>query len=571
MKKSLKILIALAFTFLFLCFVKCVSANSISKISMDISVDNSGNAYITEVWNCNSSQGTEVYHPYYNLGNSIIKDLTVSENNQSYQTLSAWNTSGTLSSKAYKCGINKVSNGVELCWGISKYGSHTYKVNYTITNFVSSLTDSQMIYWTLIPYDFSSSIGSVYIKIHTNFNISDSTDVWGYGNYGGTAYVYDGYIEMQSDGALATNEYMTILVKFPLGTFNSSNKLNNNFDYYFNMAEEGAVKYDKKDSSTTSLLSFLKIFFTAFFSLFSFIFALVVCILKQQEINFGPEGKKIPKDVSYFRDIPCNNDLFRAYYIGVTYGLFKNKTDIMGSIILKWIKDDLVKIEKRETGNVFKKEDFVIILKNTPKDSIINDKEKDLFNMMFVASIDGVLEGKEFELWCKTSYEKIISWFDDIIRDEKEKLVADEIITVQDKKRFKLFSYKQYSATPQLRQEALQIAGLKRFLKDYSLIKDRTAIEVKLFEEYLIYAQMIGIAKEVANEFKDLYPDIIEQSHYDSFDTILFINMYASRGASSAYSAKERAENYSAGGGGFSSGGGGGGSFGGGGGGGGFR
>ena len=85
---------------------------------------------------------------------------------KNYTTLNSWNTSGSLSSKAYKCGINKISNGVELCWGISNYGSNTYTVKYTITNFVSSLADCQMVYWTLIPYDFSNSIGSVKIKIH---------------------------------------------------------------------------------------------------------------------------------------------------------------------------------------------------------------------------------------------------------------------------------------------------------------------------------------------------------------------------------------------------------------------
>ena len=59
-----------------------------------------------------------------------------------------------------------------------------------------------MIYWTLIPHNFSNEIGKAYIKIHTDFNIPNTVDVWGYGNYGGTAYVYDGYIEMQSDGVL---------------------------------------------------------------------------------------------------------------------------------------------------------------------------------------------------------------------------------------------------------------------------------------------------------------------------------------------------------------------------------
>ena len=103
-------------------------------------------------------------------------------------------------------------------------------------------------------------------------------------------------------------------------------------------------------------------------------------------------------------------------------------------------------------------------------------------------------------------------------------------------------------------------------MKEYTLIKDREAIEVTLFEEYLIYAQMMGIAKQVAKEFKDVYPEIIEQSKFTSYDNIIIINSYAAHGISTARSAEARARNYSSGGGGFSSGGGGGGSFGGGGG-----
>ena len=146
MKKSLKILFIFLISLTILSIANIVNANSISKISMDIYIDENGDATVTEVWKCSTNEGTEVYHPYYNLGNSEIKNLTVEEDGRKYDTLSSWNTSGSLSSKAYKCGINKISNGVELCWGISKYGSHEYTVQYTITNFVSALQDSQMIY-----------------------------------------------------------------------------------------------------------------------------------------------------------------------------------------------------------------------------------------------------------------------------------------------------------------------------------------------------------------------------------------------------------------------------------------
>ena len=582
MKKSLKIFLIFMFLFILFSIGKGVEANSIKSISMDIFINDNGDAYVTEIWNCNVTQGTEVYHPYYNLGNSEIKNLSVTDGNSKYTTLSSWNTSGTLSSKANKCGINKISNGVELCWGISSYGSHTYKATYTITNFISELTDSQMIYWTLIPYEFSNSIGNVYIKIHTNFDIADTTDVWGYGNYGGTAYVYDGYIEMQSDGSLSTSEYMTILVKFPSGTFNATNKLNRSFDYYFDMAEKGATKYVEEYSSVDNISSLGGLIG----SIFSFIFnvvmwiAIIIAIAKvgvasgnvsTNKFNFGVEGKRIPKDVPYYRDIPCKKDIFRAYYIAHQYGLTKNKTDVLGAIILKWLKDSLITIQQKETGIVFKKENTVVVLNETNPENILDEKEQELFVMLYEASKDGYLENKEFEKWCSRSYSKILSWFDEIIKREKEKLVTEGLITVDQKITLKIFKSKIYTATSELKQEAIELAGLKRYLNEYTLIKDREAVEVQLFEEYLIYAQIMGIAKKVAKEFKDLYPEIIEQSNFTSYDNIVFIHMCSSRGITQAHAAKSRAQSYSSGGGGFSSGGGGGGSFGGGGGGGGFR
>ena len=440
MKKTLKIFFVFLFVFILLSLGKHVEANSIQKISLDIYIKENGDAQVTEVWNCKANQGTEVYHPYYNLGNSEIKNLSVMDGSIKYTTLSKWNTSGTLSSKANKCGINKISNGVELCWGISSYGSHTYTVKYTITNFVSELTDSQMIYWTLIPYEFSNSIGNVYIKIYTDFYISDTTDVWGYGNYGGTAYVYNGYIEMQSDGVLDTNEYMTILVKFPRGTFNAINKINNNFNYYYYMAEKGAIKYQndtKLDENGFNIVNFLVILVN--------IIMIVGCFVTTSLNNtfyFGKEGKKHLKDVPYYRDIPCKKDIFRAYYIGHLYGITKNKTDILGAIILKWIKDSLITIQQKEIGSIFKKENTVVVLKETNSENLIDEREKQLFKMLYEASKDGYLENKEFEKWCSNSYSRVLSWFDEIIKREKEKLVNEGLITVEEKVNLKVFKSK---------------------------------------------------------------------------------------------------------------------------------
>lgn len=575
MKKFLKLFSVFVLSIAIFGLTKSVKANSINKISMDIYVNSNGDATISEIWDCNATKGTEIYHPYYNLGNSTIKNLSVSENNTTYQTLSSWSTSSSLENKAYKCGINKISNGVELCWGISEYGSHTYTVKYNITDFVANLTDSQMIYWTLIPKDFSNPIGSVYIKIHSNFDIEDSVDVWGYGNYGGTAYVYDGYIEMQSAGRLDTNEYMTILVKFPQGTFRSSNSLKHDFEYYFNMAEKGAKKYAKKSGSdfgdrfvgALSIIGLLvALFFTVLFTILG-----VMRSEGESKLTIKKDSAISNREIEYFRDIPCNGDIFRAYYIGYSYKLLKNRTDILGALLLKWLKDSLITIEKRSVGSLVKRDSDVIVVNRGKLDSITDENEQRLFKMISDASGDGVLEKKEFENWCDSNYDMIFGWFKDVMDDERYKLESEGLINVVDTKYLKFYIVTTHEATPALKQEALELAGLKKFLKEYSLIASREPIEVNLFEDYLIFAQLMGIAKEVAKNFKDVYPDIIEQSHFNDYDNISFVNHCMSHGYSAAQNGMSRASSYSSGGGGFSSGGGGGGSFGGGGGGGGFR
>ena len=80
MKKHLKLIFSFLILLAVLLVSKIVDANSIDSISMDIYIDNSGNASVTEVWSCYTNQGTEVYHPYYNLGNSVISNLSVSSN-----------------------------------------------------------------------------------------------------------------------------------------------------------------------------------------------------------------------------------------------------------------------------------------------------------------------------------------------------------------------------------------------------------------------------------------------------------------------------------------------------------
>ncbi len=574
MKKILKFLLLNIFIFIFPLIVK---ANSIDKIDIDIYLDSNGTAHITEVWSANLTEGTEGYKPYYNIGNAKITNFKVSEDGKVYTYQNSWNTNASFNSKAYKNGINYISDGLELCFGISSYGYHNYKLTYDIEGFVASLTDSDMIYWNLVPYELSSKPQDVHIKIYSDNYFSDTLDVWGYGKYGATTYVYDGYIEMNSDGILNSNEYMTVLVKFDKGTFNTYNKINHDFKYYKDMADEGANKYkEKKPSIIGSIIgSFIVALFNIAFGIFfvTLIFNAIKTANNKvgtRVLSFGKGGKKIPKDIPNYRDIPFDKDVFKAFWIAESYKLNKKKTDILGAILLKWLKEKKISIKKVKTGLLKKREESAIELyMNTEFDYYL---ELSLYRMMYDASVDGVLESKEFENWCKENYDRILRWFDEILDTESEKLIKDNKISIVEKNTFKIFKSKEYLVDSKVKDDAIKLKGLKNFLEEFSRIDEKEAIEVNLWEYYLIYAQILGIADKVAKQFKKLYPEIMENNDFGyTYSDFVFINMISYNGVNSATTSQSRAQSYSSGGGGFSSGGGGGGSFGSGGGGGGFR
>lgn len=199
-------------------------------------------------------------------------------------------------------------------------------------------------------------------------------------------------------------------------------------------------------------------------------------------------------------------------------------------------------MKKRKFGKVFKKEDTCIILDKSS--SFENKLEQSLHSMFYIASKDGMLESKEFEKWCSRNYSSILNWFDTVLDYERDILVQEGKISIEEPHTFKS---RKYIVDNSLMEEAKEIKGLKKFLEEFTLIDKREAIEVTLFEDYLIFAQILGIAKKVATQFKKLYPEIIESYNYD-FEDIFLIYTISNSGISSASSAKSRAESYSSGG-----------------------
>ncbi len=561
-----KLLILLTTIF---CFsVTNVYANTIYDINMDIYIDKDGNAEITEKWDVQGSNGTEWYKQVYDVGNSTLSDFTVLMDGVPL-TKKIWNISESLNQKAGYYGTNYNSSGTELCWGKNDYERHTFTLKYKMSNVIFNVDDAQVFNWTLVQKHESNGSNGIDIQhysatIKSYYEFPDDLDLWSFG--------HKSYYFAENGVASFTNtedsdlngSYAVALIKFPLNTFNTTNT-NSNFQTFndvLNAGNEGTFEYDYGESTTKlsiwqKIINFIKGVFwlvpMVIIGIFSAIFA--------NKNGYGYKDNKTidKKTLPNFRDIPCNKNIYYANALLFLNNFEYKETNILGAIILKWVKQEKVGFIKQDVG-IFKKEQNCLDLRKQPTFDISGEEK--LFNIMYEASGDGILEPKEFGKWAKRNYSKFFDIFKGFKDDEITRLRGENhIYTRKDKEECK----KGNVMDDTIYEDSKRLYGLKKFLQEFSSINTRETIEVHIWDEYLMFAYLFGIADKVAKQLKNLYPELMEQQQNMDYTTIMMINSFSTTTVNAASSARSSAEHYSAGGGGFGVGGGGGGSFGGGG------
>ncbi|MDD8049016.1 MAG: DUF2207 domain-containing protein [Thomasclavelia sp.] len=591
MKKITKGLLALALLLVTLVsFSSRVDASSISKLSFDIVLDDNSNAKITQTWEGTFNEGTEVYQAYENMGDSKITDYSVKdETGTNYVSLDhSWNVDSTREYKKNKCGIVDKSDGYELCFGIGDYGVHTYTMTYTITNFVVEYKDGvQGINWQLISRNLSPMPNEFSIKItNPSHPFYDSnTDIYGFGYDGQCVFddnggIYLSNISMDSN-SIGTVNYANIFAKFTEKNYTTSKTSSMTYKEALKDAKEGS-DYDDDDSIDT-ILPFL-IIGIVFIAIIIFAVSIKVGTSKSKQIGgfISTDDRfldnsmlnSVKLESGYFRDIPCNKDLFYLYYLIKKIGLENEedlKSSLLSAVLLGWIRDGNLDFTREEGTGFFKKDKCEI---DFSKPFNAHNKLEEELRIMFMKACGSnkVLEDKEFKKWCKNNYEDVDSWFDKIESAVEGNLIKrGELTTSMVNKKILFFSYQSpvtYYGN-NVREEIKHVYGFNNFIDEFTLLDEKDVKEVHLWEDYLIFATVFGKADKVKDEIGKLYPEFNNQSNIDYVYTPYFTSMYCMAGirsASQAYAAAHSSS--SSGGGGFSSFGGGGGGFSGGGGGG---
>ena len=351
----------------------------------------------------------------------------------------------------------------------------------------------------------------------------------------------------------------------PQGIFQTEDIINKSFeeikntafvgsDYNGEINEEGVYP----GSGVQENKDFFSIFGTFIIPIIGIIILIFSKILSRNKsnsnYNYPTKFKKQYKE-EYYRDYPYEGEFLDIYYIPYIMGTTDFEKLLTG-FILKWINENRIITVEEEVGWLFKKDSTNLKFLN--KETLDNHLEDELFKMMLTAAGENeILEEKEFTKWARSNLTRIDSWEKEVKEYSIGKLQKLGYLDIIEKK-FLFFKIPNYELTIKGKEFEANVYKYINYLYDFSLLNEHEVINVKIWDNIMIWAGFLGLTQVVSKQFERLYPNYTQETVYRG--NSIFLTSHLASNVSEAKIAAAR----SSGSGGSSSIGGGGGSFGGG-------
>lgn len=471
------------------------SQSVVDSVFIDVALADDGSARVRETWQIDvSGDITEWYRVVDNLGEMDVRSLRVrDEGGQWYRTEDGdWDVDRSRSQKAGRCGMVRKSDGYELCWGVGSSGFHTYVAEYELLGLVKGHADADGFNYMFVARDQGSPPAYIQVKIYKpglGFS-QENTKIWSFG-FEGEINLVDSAVVAQTTAPFTQRSGLIVLAGFEKGLFRPALQESRTFDEVREAAFEGSAYAEARAGGKKSLedriieffCDHILYFLAGLFGLLAFL-AVRKAVLrkrKKKELFGGSE-----KDVNWFRDVPMKGNLQRANGI---LNAMKGSSDykkLIAAYITRLFYRKAFEVTRDAKGRPVMR---VLPLEVDPTEetSMDTDLEFDLYNFFMKAAGDnGLLENKELKRWAKQHRETVHNWY--------EKL--DPALTVWNVRK----------------EDVRQVFGLKKFLKDFTLIEDRGVVQVQLWNDYLIFASLFGIADRVRKDFKQVCPEYFQLS-----------------------------------------------------------
>lgn len=611
-------------TILFICIfigILIISNNSkasgglrLRNLNYDVTLNQDGTADVTETWKIRI-EDTNTLFKTFEVDSSKYKEIT----NVKVKEIKSSGDVDFTKINQYKYHVDKncyyalmYKGNFEIAWGAhAESTTRTYKISYKIVDAVKNYNDCSEFYWQFISR--TSEIPADHIegtiKLPVSVENLEDLRVWAHGPLNGNIKKLSNNTVRFTVENFAKNTMLEARIVTPTTIFNKNlNTVNKNkLSSILNEEQTWADEANRKREQIAKQIETRKRTIITFFIVTNTLGLILAIVVIRKIIKYSKELKNTPiikpeQEYDYYRDMPEEAETpagVGLLYYFKTSGLRSKLPQIVSATMLDLCIKKHIEFEPVEN----KKNQIRVILKKDETEDLTSD-ERIVYDMLkkVPKKEEKSFTMKEFEKYISRNSSSILRIFyriESIAKDNEENKgnYSEDLIEQANKWSIKgvgfiflfilniftmwlavipvfiaaIYCFRISSRYNRLTEKGInereKWVGLKKYMEEFSMIDEKTVPELILWEKYLVYATVFGIADKVLKQLKVVYPQITDTEYMNSYGytymnlmyTNNFSNSFISSLNSSITSSYHSATNYSSGsggGGGFSSGGG---------------
>lgn len=573
------------------------------KVTELIVLDGTFNGYIRDITYKNSQLKNNGYenNQIYNASNLKIEDISAKKvKSVSFDTINESGFTTLTYNKSANGGYveSKITNGNSYkMYFKSNNEKVAFKITYILEDVLVLHKDVAELYWNFIGSDYDDAIRDLQIKVNLpNRDASGNFRVWAHGEMSGEINAYDNTHLIATVKKLSAHDSVDIRATFDASLLNEylvTKKTENK-------ALEGIIEVETKraEEMNEKRNKVKRTYYTLFGISIVYYIALIVSWIyiyfkydKEYKSNFTNE---------------YNREFIDDYNVEVIdYLMHKSITpNAMSASIMNLIYKKVITVEEIPTNKNKKEYKFTLISTEN-----LNETEKYLIDFLFqTIGKENTFTSKELKDYAKSTKtcEKFSStymkWKNKVVADGKKQefyethpkpiaigiffilvaallefllIIFNAIVPITFFTLFAAVFFLMYTIlfnrrTKKGNDHYVRWRAFKKFLQDFGTFETKELPEIVLWERYMVYATIFGLAEKVAKtmnvKIKELeaagvyttgyYPTFSDWYFYNSLNNIFTSTISSNSAAVTSLRANSSSSSGSGFGGGFSSGGG---------------
>ena len=558
------ILIVSVFAVCALSLTACVDRGNeyLLRAEIDVYLTEDGDAIITETWRV-KVEGEEIHNLYRTIDlydsnsktYSKVENLSVYNHQTGAYLESAYDLQNPakykndhLDNHCYVYETKKTSGEVAqvevgFYMPYVSYSEFSYTMTYTVTDMVSVYGDCAVFYYNAFSEDFSLYAEEISLSVSLPNSAPTTSDTLAYLH----SEVADSYSEVQENKVVATatqfevGNYFEVRLVLPKDSFSGVQKT------YSNNARQSVIEEETKWLADYQATVIKERRTTVTWAIVGAVLVLIsIAVAVYFKVFYYKVKGEYPP---YVREIesgssPAESAHFFYHYKGGTKKQ-KNRGNMLAGSIMDLARRNFITLLPDPKD----KDDYVIAIESVAdaKKNELKAHERTLLTMLskVASSVGAPFNMGDFENYSRSHAEEVNGLINKFVKESSDKFALTQNFEQSKIGRFTttlgvllmlisvlffgaplatygavgafacgailvIFAPKAKRFSKEGLEKYMRVKGLENFMLDFSNLKEHQIPALILWEEYMVYATMMGISERVIEELKLNYPELSE-------------------------------------------------------------